>query len=403
MTADISIRAEPAAGIGSLATEAPGLLPPGGDRPPRLGRRSRLTLIALGLLALLIALVTLTTGQSAGGTLDPRSAGPDGTRALAVLLRGQGIAVDRGAATGAGRTVLVPFPEALKSADLESLVTSGADVVLVDPGPVDVAQVTAGDVISVRTRPPGCPLPAAMVAGAARLGGTQYTSGNAAVTCYDGALLALPAGSAQGAGRITILGSADFLTNAHLDQQGNAALALGLLSGQPRLTWYTARRASSGATLTSLLPKAVPWAVLQLGIALVVIGFWRGRRLGPVVTEPLPVVVRAGETVLGRARLYAAARARDTAVNALRTGSRARLAGLVHLDPHVSPEALVLAVASRTGWEPATISAVLYEGSALSGPDGSPGYGAADSDAALVRLADDLDRLENQAREMTSR
>ncbi len=409
MTADTGTRAEAAPGIGSLASEAPGLLLPDGDRRgPRLGRRRRLTLIALGLLVLLIALVALTTGQSAGGALDPRSAGPDGTRALAALLRERGIQVDRGASTGAGRTVLVPFPEALDSAGLSALVTSGADVVLVDPGSLDVAQLTSGAGISVRTRSPGCSLPAAVVAGPARLGGTRYTSANAAVSCYDGTLLALPAGSAPGAGRITVLGSADFLTNARLDQQGNAALALGLLSGQPRLTWYTARRASSGATLTSLLPKAIPWAVLQIAIALVVIGFWRGRRLGPVVTEPLPVVVRAGETVLGRARLYAAARARDTAAEALRTGSRARLAGLVHLDPHATPEALVMAVASRTGWEPAVVSALLYDGSPASG------YGAATvsaarsdrasaGDAALVRLADELDRLESQTKEMTSR
>jgi len=305
--------------------------------------------------------------------------------------------------------VLVPFPEALDSTALARLVTSGADVVLVDPGSVDVAQVTPGPGVSVRTRAPDCPLPAATVAGPAGLGGTQYSSANAAVSCYDATLLALPAGSAPGAGRITVLGSASFLTNAHLDQQGNAALALGLLSGQPRLTWYTARRAGSGATLTSLLPKAIPWALLQIGIALVVIGFWRGRRLGPVVTEPLPVVVRAGETVLGRARLYAAARARDTAANALRTGSRARLAGLVHLDPHASPDALVMAVASRTGQQPAAVSALLYEGSASGG---AVGYGAATvsgvhkvktADAALVRLADELDRLERQAKEMTSR
>ena len=383
-----------APGIGSLESEAPGLLAPGDTERRVIARRGRLTLLALALLALLIVLVALTTGQSAGGALDPRSAGPNGSRALAVLLRERGIEVDRGAAIGAGRTVLVPFPEALDSASLARLVTSGADIVLVDPGQVEVAQVTPGPGVSMRTRSPGCTLPAAAVAGAVRLGGTEYASANAAITCYDATLLALPAGSAPGAGRITVLGSADFLTNARLDQQGNAALALGLLSGQPRLTWYTARRASSGASLTSLLPKAIPWALLQIGIALGVIGLWRGRRLGPVVTEPLPVVVRAAETVLGRARLYAAARARDTAANALRTGSRARLAALVHLDPHASPEALVLTVAARTGMEPAAVSALLYEGFVT---------GGSASDAALVRLADELDRLENQAKEMTIR
>jgi hypothetical protein len=394
------------AGVGTVESEAPGLLGNESSRAKPRPRRGRPAIIVVGLLALFLAVVALTAGQSAGGTLDPRSAGQDGTRALAALLRERGIEVDLGAATGPGRTVIVPFPEALDSTALDQLITSGADVVLVDPGPLDVAQLSAESGVSVRTRAPGCTLPVAVVAGAARLGGTRYATTNAAVSCYDATLLALPAGSAPGAGRITVLGSAGFLTNAHLGQQGNAALALGLLSGEPRLTWFTERRSAGGATLSSLLPKAVPWALLQVGIAVIVIGFWRGRRLGPVVTEPLPVVVRAAETVLGRARLYAAGRARDTAANALRGGSRTRLATLVHLEAHAAPEALVAAVAARTGEEPATVSALLYPGS------GDGGYGAATanradeittSDAALVRLADELDRLENRAREMTSR
>jgi hypothetical protein len=381
-------------GVGSAESEAPGLENAGSSRGSLPPRRWRLIIIAIGLLALVLALVALTAGQSAGGTLDPRSAGPDGARALAALLRERDVTVDRGTAAGAGRTVFVPFPEALDGPDLEQLVTSGADVVLVDPGPVEVAQLEPGSGLSVRTRSPGCSLPAATAAGTVRLGGTQYSSANASISCYDGSLLVLPAGSAPGSGRITVLGSASFLTNDRLDQQGNAALALGLLSGHPQLTWYTARRAAGGATLTSLLPKAIPWAVLQIGIALLVIGFWRGRRLGPVVTEPLPVVVRAAETVLGRARLYAAARARDTAATALREGSRTRLAALVHLDSHAPPEALIATVAARTGEEPSTVAALLFTA------EGGGGYGA---DAALVRLADELDRLERKAKETTSR
>ena len=381
-------------GVGSAATEAPGL--GNGESSPAGTRkqRRRLIVIAIGLLALLLALVALTAGQSAGGTLDPRSAGPDGARALATLLRERGVAVDRGATAGPGRTVLVPFPEALDGPGLDRLVTSGADVVLVDPGPVEVAQLEPVAALKVRTRSPGCSLPAATTAGTVRLGGTRYSSANAAISCYDGSLLVLPAGSAPGAGRITVLGSAGFLTNDRLDQQGNAALAIGLLSDHPQLTWYTARRAAGGATLSSLLPKAIPWAVLQIGIALLVIAFWRGRRLGPVVTEPLPVVVRAAETVLGRARLYAAARARDTAAAALREGSRTRLAALVHLESHASPDALVAAVAARTGEPPAAVAALLFA------TEGADGYGA---DAALVRLADELDRLEHKAKETTSR
>jgi hypothetical protein len=287
--------------------------------------------------------------------------------------------------------VLVPFREAVSGDTLNQLLTSGADVVLVDPGSVAAAQLTQAGSLADRTRAPGCDLPAAQLAGTVRLGGHRYTSLNSAVSCYDGALLALPAGTVAGGGRLTVVGSSDFLTNDRLDQQGNAALAIGLLDHQPALTWYAAKRASGGSSLTDLLPKAVPWALLQIGVAVVVVAFWRGRRLGPVVTEPLPVVVRAAETVLGRARLYAAARARSTAAEALRAGSRARLAALVHLDSAARPEALIEAVAAHSGIEPATVAATLYAGA------GTPEYGA-DTDAAIVRLADELDILEDHVR-----
>jgi len=123
------------------------------------------------------------------------------------------------------------------------------------------------------------------------------------------------------------------------------------------------------------------------------------------VTEPLPVVVRAGETVLGRARLYAAAHARATAAEAIRAGSRARLATLVHLDPAAAPQALITAVASRAGADPAVIASILYAGLYAGGgyrPPGA-GAGAGESDAGLVRLASDLDRLEYHVREGSHR
>ncbi len=384
-------------GIGTLEREAPGLATPPAvtGRPPRKRRRT-LVVVSIGLLLLLITLVALTTHSSAGGELDPRSAAPDGTRALATLLREQGVSVNRGSAAGPDRTVLVPFPQALTSTDLSTLLRSGADVVLLDPGDVSAAQIISTSGLIVRTRTPDCDLDAAQTAGPARLGGTAYASGNAATSCYDGALLALPAGTTPGGGRLTVLGSSDFLTNARLDQQGNAALAIGLLSHRPALTWYTARRASGGTSLTDLLPASIPWALLQVVIALVWIGIWRGRRLGPIVTEPLPVVVRAAETVLGRARLYAAARARRTAAEALRQGSRARLGTLMHVDAQdrggiaATPQALISAIADRTGAAPDAIADLLYD---------SGRYRADESDAALVSLAGELDKLEDLVRE----
>jgi hypothetical protein len=360
-------------------------------RPPtgRKRRRWTLILVGVGLLAILLSLVALTAGSSAGSSYDPRSAKPAGTRALAELLRGRGIDVSRGTGVATDTTVLVPFPQALTSDQLSELVTSGADVVLLDPGSLPDADVNSENSLDTKTRSPGCAYSPAQTAGAARLGGGRYSGPTLAVACYDGALLTLAPDTVPGAGRITVLGSGDFLTNERLDQQGNAALAIGLLSGKPKMTWYFGRPLNDGAkTLTELLPSGVKWALLQLGIAVLFVAAWRARRLGPVVTEPLPVVVRAAETVLGRARLYASARARATAAEALRSGSRARLAAFVHLDQAAAPQVLISAVAARTGTDPARVAGLLYSGG---------GYGAAGSEATLVRLADDLDKLERLA------
>src|SRR5690606_41722785 len=73
--------------------------------------------------------------------------------------------------------------------------------------------------------------------------------------------------------------------------------------------------AASAATYTLSLHAALPILI----VVVVLLAWWQGRRLGPLVTEPLPVVVRASETVEGRGRLYRSRRARDRAAEALRT------------------------------------------------------------------------------------
>jgi hypothetical protein len=115
--------------------------------------------------------------------------------------------------------------------------------------------------------------------------------------------------------------------------------------------------------------------VLQLAIAVALLALWRARRLGPVVTEPLPVVVRAAETVEGRALLYRRAGAADHAGEALRQATRDRLGDLLG-----TPD-LVAEIARRTGRH--DTETLLY---------GPPPAG----EAELVALADALDALENE-------
>jgi hypothetical protein len=120
------------------------------------------------------------------------------------------------------------------------------------------------------------------------------------------------------------------------------------------------------------------------------VALWRARRLGPVVVEPLPVVVRSAEAVEGRARLYRSRRACDRAALALRTGALERLTALLGMprsaatDPAMAAE-IIAGIAAHTGQAQATIGAALY---------GPPPV----DDTGLVRLAGYLDELERQVR-----
>ena len=82
--------------------------------------------------------------------------------------------------------------------------------------------------------PPDCDLREATRAGDVQLGASDSfeASGDVPVTrCYEGALVRY-----TDAGRtVTVVGTADFMTNSGLLKQGNAALAMNLAGTQPRV------------------------------------------------------------------------------------------------------------------------------------------------------------------------
>jgi len=122
---------------------------------------------------------------------------------------------------------------------------------------------------------------------------------------------------------------------------------------------------------------------IQLGIVVLMLALWRMRRLGPLVTEPLPVVVRACETVEGHGRLYRSRRARDRASAGLRDAALGRIVSRLGLPRAATDDATCQELASRTGRDAREIRAILF--------GAVPG-----DDAALVKLAADLDALEGQ-------
>ncbi|NMO92782.1 DUF4350 domain-containing protein [Actinomycetospora sp. TBRC 11914] len=357
-------------------------------------RRARAPLAVAALVLAAAVVLTVLGTRADRGLLDPDSADPAGSAALAALLRGQGVTVtpaDRPEALGtldAASTVLVTVPDRLRRADLATLARSGARVVLVAPGPAALEALAPGvrpgeappGLLDTETPPPACGIPAALAAGPVDLDGAVYTTTPPAVGCY-------PRGTTTGlavSGRTTVVGAATPFTNEALDRAGNAALTLQLLGATPRLLWYVPPvlpDAGGTTPLVRLVPPGWLWGAVTLLLAGVVTAWWRGRRLGPPVAERLPVRVPAAETTRGRAGLYRRLGARGRAADVLRDDARRRLAARLGLGPGGSGDALVAAVAGAApGYDPAAVADLLHGAAPV-------------DDAALVALADALDAL----------
>jgi Zn-dependent protease len=134
-----------------------------------------------------------------------------------------------------------------------------------------------------------------------------------------------------------------------------------------------------------VIPLPAYLVALQLGVAVLLAALWRSRRLGPLVPEPLPVVVRASETAEGHAGLYRSRRARGRAAAALRTALLNRTLPALGLPPDAGAADVVAAFSARSGSGQDRIEAMLF------GP-------APRDDTALVALADELDALEKEVR-----
>ncbi|MEV5015466.1 DUF4350 domain-containing protein [Streptomyces sp. NPDC053780] len=371
--------------------------------------------VALALVLLLAGAVAIAVVRSGDhhGELDPRSADPSGSRAVAELLADRGVSTrvvstldEARAATGPDTTLLVAAPDLLterQQTRLRSAVTgSGGRTVLVAPGGPAVERlvpgVTADPALSFdSTLAPACDLPAARRAGTADTGGLRYSTHIEADACYPSrrlaTLLRVPDTSAEGTrGDTVVLGARDILVNDRLDEHGNASLALQLLGSRDHLVWYLPSLSDvpdpdDERSFFDLLPSGWLWGTLQLFIAAALAALWRARRLGPLVPEKLPVAIRASETVEGRARLYRKANARDRAASALRSATRTRLAPLVGVPVSQAhtPEALLPALSAHLHGDGQSLHTLLF------GPP--PG-----DDAALIALADQLDALESEVR-----
>ncbi|WP_456788019.1 DUF4350 domain-containing protein [Cellulomonas sp. P5_C5] len=374
----------------------------------RSARRWRRARWPLGLLALVVVagiLSALPEPRTSTLTLAPDNPGDLGARAAAQILGRQGVDVryvrhiaDVEALAGPGSTVLVVGDYLLTDEQVDALDATDADLVLVDAGwalgvLTSSLASSGGYTDAPELRSAQCDDPDAVVAGAITASGDLLATGPGAVVCFPAPGTSTDVGGAYAVvesdgRRIVALTDMAPFTNEHLAEQGNAALVLRALGRHERLVWYipSLDDAGSGGSAPgtgALLPPVVPILALQLLLVVVVAALWRGRRLGRLVTERLPVVVRAGETTRGRGRLYRRGRSYGHAAAALRAGTAARSATRLGL-PRSAPAPLVVDAISRaSGRRPADVESLLY------GPPPT-------DDRGLARLARDLDHLESE-------
>lgn len=364
--------------------------------------RGRLILAAVVavLLAVLIG-ATLLTPRTSDEPLDPASAKPDGTRAVAQVLAQHGVRVtitrrvsglDSGAARGA--TVVLTRPQLLAPGTLQRTMAAAENarrlvIVDADPTTVKALDLPVSRVESQLSQP-------VSVCSVDWLNGLRlsyadvsYRPSGPGRTCFGeggaGAILVLPA---QGSAPETVLlGSHAALANKTVVDDDNAAISLRTLGVSRRIVWFAPTLATADNEAVQG-PKWPAWfhpAIWLAGAVILIVMVWRGRRFGRLVPEPLPVVVPADETTRSRGQLYRKAHDRARASAVLRLATRNRLARYLGLAPNGRPETLVGHTARAARHDPQQVAELLY------------GTDPAD-DAAMTALAQDLQQLERQVR-----
>jgi hypothetical protein len=314
----------------------------------RWGRTRGRVLFALAVvLAIGAAVWTTGSNQEYPAPLDPRNPGPEGAQALAQVLGDEGVDVtvarsaDQLEATEVDRhtTVVVTSTSGLSPSTLDRLREHAAlgRLVLVEP-PYPVVQEISDSQTTTQILDEEVDAACDEPVDGIDLEGLSIEVDEATAYAGTGCFPA-SGGSVAIADRdddLVLFGAGQALSNDQVLRADNAAVALRLLGSHDRLVWYvpdpTDADADEAVTLESLLPDWIGPALWMAALACIGLVLWRFRRLGPLATEPLPVVVRAVETTRSRGRMYRKSRDRAHAAQALRSATCTSLASRLRLD-----------------------------------------------------------------------
>lgn len=350
---------------------------------PRSRRKAVGAATVLGLVVIAVGL--LLSGSPPPRPLDPTSTAPDGTRALARVLAdtsqvrletARDLATLQRARADAGTTIVVTDADALSVAAADALANSSAGrVVLLTPDDTALRRMrlpleqgtaagldgdltgscpgaTDGDVDrDDRLIAPDAILYRATDTGAHSCltpsgddGDGDASEPTGASTEAGGAYARVPAQA--GRPETIVFGAPETWTNERITEQDDsaAAIAVRALGRHERLVWYLPSPEQDGPPLAAGPAVVPPWfapGVALLGIAVVTLCLWRGRRFGSLAAEPLAVAVPAVETTHARARLYARSGDATHALTLMQRGAIDRLRQRLGLAPG-TPDAVVV-------------------------------------------------------------
>lgn len=379
---------------------------PTGQRPRWLTSAFVVALVMAG--ALVLTLLARSP-QANTQDLDPANPGDNGAQGLARVLSDHGVLVTvvrsqgelLGQSIDAHTTVAMTGTTSLSGTTARvalAHVAAAASLVLLDPDPAvtnGMGLPVASHLTDLTSLSAGCRGTVVgqdfQMAQADR--SYTVTAGRPGVkTCFPdnlnggSALVSLPA--AAGRPPVILVGDASLISNASILSSDNAAIAVHLFAQSRHLIWYVPSLSDISPTDSNSRAIAPGWfqPALVLGTsAVLLLCLWRGRRLGPLVTEPLPVIVRAVETTESRGRMYRKSGDRARALSVLQQATRKRLASYLGLPPASEVARVATACAALSGREYDDVLQLLA----------AP---APRDDSSLLERANALSALENHVR-----
>ncbi len=356
----------------------------------------RFVLILVGVLALVVLVAGNPDGSDPGPPLSPEGTGPSGAKAMTVLLDelGADVVVEAGVPDADVDTAVL-LQDRLDGGRREALgrwVDDGGTLIVADPAsgltpPVAEPLGSFAGFGDVDLDAGDCDMDALADVEHLELGGgVLFESSAGSARCFDDGSGAFVVESPVGQGRVIAVGGPYPFTNEGLGRADAAVLVADLLAPEPegtqvafldRTDLVEGRPGGGEETLVDLVPDRVVLALIQLGLAFGAYVWFRARRAGRPVAEPLPTTLAGSELVAAVGQLLAQERDPERAAGLLRDDLRRTLGRRLGLGPDATLDEL-LAAAERSGADPDRLRDLLA------------GRPVADGEA-LTTLAQDID------------